>query len=81
MGLGLSKLTGISAFLTSLMGMMRTQSLRLEQDGCFTRKKVCNPPIGRKMKMVNGLRHNKLSKSDRGYFCECFDVSNCSGIV
>jgi hypothetical protein len=48
--------------------MMRTQSLMLEQDGSFIRKKVCNPPIGKKMKMVNGLKHNNSLKSDKHPF-------------
>ena len=65
MGFGLSKLAGISAFLISLMGMMRTQSLMLEQDGRFIRKKVCKPPIGKKMKMVNGLKQNNSLESEK----------------
>ena len=68
MGFGLSKLMGISAFLISLMGMMRTQSLMLEQDGRFIRKKVCNPPIGKKMKMENGLKHNNSLESEKQPF-------------
>ena len=34
----------------------------------FYKEKVCNPPIGKKMKMVNGLKHNNSLESEKQPF-------------
>ena len=79
-GIRLEQINGYKRFLISLMGMMRTQSLMLEQDGRFIRKKVCNPPIGKKMKMVNGLKHNNSLESEKQPFYECLMFRIVAGL-